>query len=420
MNKQNAGETLLAGFRALDLTDEKGFLCGKILGDLGVDVLKLEKPGGDPSRNLGPFYGNYPDPEKSLSWFAFNANKRGITLNIETREGQDIFKKLVPKADFVIESFPPGYMDGLGLGYPALSKLNPRLVMTSITPFGQSGPYRDYQASDIVAMAMGGIMHLCGDPDRPPVRISFPQSYLLAGAQAAGGTMIAHYHREVTGEGQQVDVSIVESVILLLFQARPYWDLNRVVIQRAGPSRGGVSQKTTVRLIWPCKDGEVFNYFWGGKFGATSNRGLVELMEQDGLDVASLKKKDWEAWDRAQASQEELDEIAQPAAELFRAHTKAELYEEALKRKIWLYPVYTTKEIVSDPQLSARGFWQEVEHPELGTSITYPGAYIKLSHTPLRTPHRAPLIGEHNQEVYQQELGLSKKEILWLKQGGII
>jgi crotonobetainyl-CoA:carnitine CoA-transferase CaiB-like acyl-CoA transferase len=172
------GKSPLEGYLALDLTDEKGFLCGRILGDLGVDVIKVEPPGGDPSRRIAPFYKDIPDPEKSLYWFAYNANKRGITLNIESEEGKEIFKKLVKTAHFVIESHSPGYMDSLGLGYPSLSRVNRAIILTSITPFGQAGPYASYKASDITEMGMCGLMYLCGDPDLPPARISFPQAYL--------------------------------------------------------------------------------------------------------------------------------------------------------------------------------------------------------------------------------------------------
>ena len=162
---------MLSPYRVLDLANEKGYYCSKLLADLGADVVKIERPGGDLSRNSGPFYHDIPDPEKSLNWFVFNRGKRGITLNIETADGQDIFKRLVKGADFVIESFAPGYVDRLGLGYLALSQVNPRIIITSITPFGQTGPYKDYKAPEIVNMAMNGILFMCGDPDRPPVQI---------------------------------------------------------------------------------------------------------------------------------------------------------------------------------------------------------------------------------------------------------
>src|SRR4030042_742233 len=162
--------TLLSPYRALDLTDEKGFLCGKILADMGADVIKIERPGGDPARRIGPFYHDDPDSEKSLYWFAYNTNKRGITLNIETADGQEIFKKLVKTVDFVIESSKPGYMSSLGLGYSDLEKINPKVIMVSITPFGQSGPYveQDYKVDDMIVWAFSGFMFPNGDPDRPP------------------------------------------------------------------------------------------------------------------------------------------------------------------------------------------------------------------------------------------------------------
>lgn len=176
-------ESLLDGYRVLDLTDEKGLLCGRMLADLGADVIKIEKPGGDPARFRGPFYKDDPHPEKSFYWFALNLNKRSVTLDVETADGRDIFNRLVKTADFVIESFPPGHMKDIGLGYEALEKINPRVILTSITPFGQTGPYKDWKASELVAWAMGGFMFLCGDADRAPVQIACPQSYFHAGVR---------------------------------------------------------------------------------------------------------------------------------------------------------------------------------------------------------------------------------------------
>src|SRR4030067_579078 len=175
---------MLEGLRALDLTNELGFFCGKVLGQFGVDVIKIEKPGGDPARRFGPFYKDIPDPEKSLYWFAFNDSKMGITLDITSREGQEIFKRLAGKADIVIESFDPGYLEGLGLGYDELRDEHAGLIMTSITPFGQSGPYRDYKGSDLIVMAMGGIMSLTGKSDGIPCRLSPDHSYCLGGDYA--------------------------------------------------------------------------------------------------------------------------------------------------------------------------------------------------------------------------------------------
>lgn len=414
-------ETLLGNYRALDLTDEKGFLCGKIVADLGADVIKIERPGGDPSRNIGPFYKDIPAPEKSLYWFAYNANKRGITLDITTAVGQDLFKRLVARADFIIESFPLGYMDRLGLGYSELSKINPRIVITSITPFGQSGPYKEYQVSDIVATAMSGMMSISGDPDRPPVRISLAQAYLHAGADAAAGTMLAHYYRERTGEGQMVDVSIVASLVRLLMQFRPLWEFNRRLIHREGQFRWEISTGNVQRMLWPCKDGFVYFIVMGGGGNAPrSNRALVDWMEGDGMDVKVLKGVDWESTDIKSLGQQAFKEFEKVIGEFFMKYTRTELYQSALKRRIFLYPVSTVEDIVNDPQLSARGFWETVQHPELGSNITYPGAFAKLSETTIHFRHRAPLVGEHNQEVYVQELGLSQREINLLAESGII
>ena len=154
--------------RVLDLTNRNGHLCGRILADLGADVVKVEQPGGDPDRCIGPFYQQNLNRERSLSWFAYNANKRGITLNLDSGDGEKILKTLARKADLLIESFPPGYMDELGLGYPTLSEINPRLVYTSISPFGQTGPYKNFKASDLVVMAMGGLLYMTDVPEKRP------------------------------------------------------------------------------------------------------------------------------------------------------------------------------------------------------------------------------------------------------------
>ena len=239
----------------MDLADEKGLLCGKVLGDMGADVIRIEPPGGDPARNIGPFYKDIPHPEKSLFWFFTNLNKRGITLDIGTADGKEIFRRLVKTADFVVESFKPGYMESLGLGYSELEKLNPRIIMTSITPFGQTGPYAYYKATDLVGVSMGGMVRLYGESDRPPNRISAPQFYFLGGLHGAQGSLVAHYHRELTGEGQHVDVSCQQAVVLALMNAAEIWDIYKINYRAAGPK--AFSPRPTppgplfVRLIWP-------------------------------------------------------------------------------------------------------------------------------------------------------------------------
>ena len=415
---QQRTKGMLSPYRVLDLTDEKGLMCGKLLGDLGADVIKIERPGGDSARSLGPFYHDEVDPEKSLFWFALNTSKRGITLDIETADGQEIFKRLVRGADFVIESFPPGYMDKLGLGYASLEKLNPGVIMVSITPFGQTGPYRDYKAPDIVAWAMGGKMYPHGDPGRPPIRIGHhSQAYLHAGAEAAVGAMMALNYREMTGEGQQVDVSIQEFVARTADQQVSIpWDTMMVNMDRGGQYTPGIR----ITRMWPCKDGYIVFNYWGGAMGTLANPPFVGFMDSEGMAPDFLRDYDWESLEFATATQEEIDRIEKPAAEFFKAHTRAELFEGSLTHHFPLYPVNDISDVIKDVQLASRGYWVDIEHPELGTTIAYPGGLAHISEAPGRISCRAPLIGEHNQEVYEKESGLSMEEILLLKQARVI
>ena len=412
---------LLSPFRVLDLTDEWGFLCGKILGDLGADVIKIERPGGDPARNIGPFLHDQVHPEKSLYWFAFNNNKRGVTLNLESGRGRKIFGQLVAKADFVLESFTPGILDGLDLGYEALSRLNPRLIVTSITPFGQTGPYSRFSASDIEVLAMSGCMSLTGDPSRAPLRVSFPQSYQWTGSYAAMGTMIAHLQRQRTGEGQHVDVSAQACLLWAFSHAHTFWDLNRHLEKRAGSFMTGRSiTGAKMRVFWPCKDGYLNFIIYGGEAGRKTNQALVDWMDSKGMALEFLKKKDWKVFNIAEVTQEEIDQMEEPIGRFFQGVTKKEFLEEVISRGMLGYPVSTAREILEDPQLKARGYWQTVDHPELGTSLLYPGAFAKFSSAECPLRRRAPLIGEHNEEVYVKELGLKSAEMGQLKENGIL
>ncbi|MBN2321916.1 MAG: CoA transferase [Acidobacteria bacterium] len=406
--------------RVLDMTNRNGHLCGRILADLGADVVKVERPGGDPDRRIGPFYRQTFDRERSLLWFAYNANKRGITLNLDTGDGRQILKTLADKADFLIESFPPGTMDELGLGYAALAEINPRMIYTSITPFGQTGPYKNFKASDLVVMAMSGLLYMTGRPGEAPLRISFPQSFLLAAAHAAAASMIAYFHRETTGRGQHVDVSARECVLWEISNAIPSWKLNRKILKRAGSYMSGRWANIKQKLLWKCKDGYVVFYILSGGFGVKTNRGIVAWLQEEGLDSELLTNVDWNDFDMSEQTQETQNQMEAPIAELFSRHTKAELYNEALKRKIMLSPVSTARDICENTQLHARNFWVEVDHPEIPAGIPYPGPFARLSETPLASARRAPLPGEHNLEIYEKELAFSKRDLRLLHQSGII
>jgi benzylsuccinate CoA-transferase BbsE subunit len=412
--------SLLQSLRVLDITDENGLLAGRVLGDFGADVIKIEKPGGDDARSIGPFYKNIPDKEKSLFWFAHNLNKRSVTLNIETRDGQQIFKDLAAKADVVIESFQPGHLDKRGLGYATLEGINPAIIVASITPFGQTGPFRDYVSSDIVTMAMSGHLYLSGDPDRPPVRFGVPQSSLNGALEAAAGVMIALYYRDSTGKGQHVDVSMQQGMGYALVQTIPFWFLDKKVLERSGHFRVGLTSHTRQRQTWPCKDGMVNFVIYGGLPGSRVNRALVDWMYEEGMCPDYLKNIDFNTWDVFNITQEGWEEIESPVGKFFLTHTKAELLEEGAKRKCPICPVSSPSEVVNSLQLKAREFWINVEHPELGTTLKYPGFFGKLSETPCKIYRRPPLIGEHNMEVYKDILGLSEEEIVMLKQANII
>ena len=381
---------------------------------------KIERPGGDPDRGIGPFYHHTPDPERSLVWFAYNANKRGITLKLDSADGQQILKALVNNADFMIESFPPGYMDELGLGYADLNQLNPRMIYTSISPFGQTGPYRNFKASDLVVMAMSGLLYITGKPDAPPVRISFPQSFLLASAHAAAASLIAYFYREKTGQGQYVDVSAQECVLWELSNAVPLWELNHKILKRAGSYLSGRWTDTKQKLLWRCKDGYVIFYILGGDFGLKTNRAIAAWLQEEGLASELMATFDWTVFDMSCQTQEMQEQMEAPIAELFVKYTKAELYSQALKRKIMLCPVSTARDIFENTQLDARNFWAKVDYPEIPAQITYPGPFAKLSETPLTRLKKAPLPGEHNLEIYEKELGFSKRDLALLQQSGII
>ena len=411
---------LLAPYRVLDLTDERGLLAGKILADLGADVVQIEPPGGNPARNIGPFYGDDPQPEKSLFWWAYAANKRSITLGLEQKDGQALLKKMVAEADFLVESFAPGYLDTLGLGYDVLAEINPKLVMVSITPFGQDGPYSNYQATDIVGMALGGFMYLTGDDDRAPIRISFPHFYLHGGAAGATAAMLAHTYRITSGQGQYVDVSCQQAVAKTLAHAPQIWDIEGAILKRMGVYRQ-TSGENRVRINWPCKDGYV-NYMVQGGSVAYSTRALLEWMKEDSFDTADLDAIDWEKMGYGSITPELMSQLGEPLGDFFKGHTRAELVQGSLDRRILLFPVATPSALQDHSQLEARGYFKELEHPELGATVQYPGAFVKSGDGEdiAGIYRRPPLIGEHNTVIFQGELGITGSELESLKRSGVI
>jgi crotonobetainyl-CoA:carnitine CoA-transferase CaiB-like acyl-CoA transferase len=326
---------------------------------------------------------------------------------------------LVPSAHFLIESFPPSHLERLGLGYDALATFNPALIVVSITPFGQDGPYAHYRASDLNGMGMAGFMYVTGDPDRPPARVGVPHFYLHGAAAGATGAMIAHAQRVLTGQGQHVDVSCQEAVARTLASAPQLFAIENTVIRRQGSYRQ-TGDTTFMRITWPCSDGFVNFQLSGGAGAGRSVNNLIQWMEEEGLGDPVLTGLDWTTLGYGMINKALLERVVPPVERFLMRHTKAELFEGAVKRRILLFPVATTRDIMQNTQLQARGYFRQVVHPDLSTTITYPGPFVRASATPLELHRLAPKIGEHNAEIYHHELGLTREELVRLREAGAI
>jgi len=402
---QQEDKAALTALRILDLADEKASFCTKLLADMGAEVIKIERPDGDKSRLTGPFWGNTPHPEKSLSFWYHNTSKLGITLNLENEEGQQLFRRLAQRTDVVVESFPPGYLDKLGLGYGSLSELNPGLIMASVTGFGQSGPYREYHSCDIVASAMGGQMYVCGAPDTPPLKPYGQQAYYLASLFAAIGILLAFRQRKLSGRGEHIDISLQEAVASALEHVMVRYYYEGIVSRR----QGSLHWNNSFCLL-PCKDGHIL------LSPLMQWETLVELLDNEGL-AADLKE---EKWRDGGYRRQHLDYIIQILKRWTITHTTAELFELGQLMRFPWAPVASPVEAANSPQLNARNFFVPVAYPEANISLTYPGAPYKFSRTPWKIQQRAPLIGEHNTWVYAQELGFSQEELDWLSARNVI
>ena len=418
-------DSLLPKMRILDLTEGGCMLGGRLLADTGADVIKIEKPGGsDPCiSRIWPYYNNSGNLEESLFWFTYNANKRGITLDISKPEGREILKKLVKSADVIMESAEPGYMKKLGLGYEDLCKIKPDIIYTAITPFGQEGPKAHYDASALTVWASGGYLNACGDPDRAPVWISMPQTFLFGGCEGAIGTLMAYYYRMNTGEGQFVDVSMQEAAISPNMNTLQMWDLNKYDYKRQGSVTYVAGTGVREPIYFKCKDGYVMILAIGGNEPyVSSSKSLVKWMADENMAPDWLLKVDWWKDYNASILKQGLADKVGAAIEAFTlTKTKEELYlTGAYQKGIYVAPVANTKDISEDIQLKARHFWVEMPHPELGRDIPYCGPFIQLSETPIQYQRRAPLIGEHNKEILGGELGLTDGELKKLKDKKVI
>ncbi|MGH7924311.1 MAG: CaiB/BaiF CoA transferase family protein, partial [Candidatus Binatus sp.] len=366
---------MLSPYRVLDLTTERGLLCGQMLGDMGADVIKVEPPGGCSARGIGPFYRDAPHPNRSLYWWAYNRNKRSITLDIERDGGRDLLRRLVERADFLIESHDPGYLAQHNLGFVDLARINPALIYVSITPFGQDGPKADYADSDIIIMAAGGPLILAGDADRPPVRLCVPQAYLHASADAAVAALAAHHERTRSGLGQHVDVAAQQSVAMA---TQSYILAAPLGSPEARRISGGVKfGPLDLPLVWPARDGyAALTFLFGSALGTFTARFMRYLCEHGFCDEAT-RDKDWIGYGELLFSGaeplSEFERVKEIVRKFTRSRTKAELLELAVERGFLITPVTTVAEVVESPQFASRGYFQNVVHPELGESFRYPG-----------------------------------------------
>lgn len=403
----------LAGLRVLEIASALTRYCGKMFADMGADVVLVEPPGGSSLRHGPPFVADAPGTDASLAFAYYHTSKRGITLDLDHEEGRVLFRKLAAHADLVLEADKPGAMSRRGLGYDDLAALNRRLVMTSITPFGQTGPYADFEGEDLTALAMGGLLYLGGYPDAAPTRVYGEQAFASAAMYGAVAAMLALTDAEVTGEGQHVDVSMQECMVMTMETAVQFYDLEGTVRKRyAG------EQRFAGTGVFACKDGYI--YMMAAGIGANKFWGL-SLQWLTDEKVPGVERLKGEKWSRIEYSRS--DEAKHIFAEVFgpwaKTKTKAELYREGQRRHIPLAPINTPADILENSQLAYRRYFVRVPHPSCKEPMLMPGAPYRLLHTPWRIRRPAPRLGEHNAEVFGA-LGIGGPELARLATTGVI
>lgn len=403
----------LEGVRVLELCQfVAGPYCTKLLADLGAEVIKVEEPGiGDPARRRGPFLGDIPHAERSSLFLYLNTNKLGITLNLNTVTGKEILRRLVPEVDILVEDNPPQRIPELGLEYDCLTGINPQLIMTSITPFGQTGPYREYKAYTLNTFHAGGEpslqLAMSATPDRAPVAGSRFIGEHDAGLSAATATLAALFYRGMTGQGQHVDVSKHESLIALsrlenVFYAnreRPETQEMAMALAQGAGMIGGLMR---------CRDG----YVVLAAMQENQWRGLVELMGHPAWTEDEMCRSE-------QTRSLNALKITSLVQEWMINQTQEEVFRSGQEKGVPIGAVNSPRDLVNSPQLRARGFFVEIEHPKAGR-IEYATAAYRFSKTPWSAQCPAPLLGEHNEPIYCGLLGYSRQELVKMKQAGVV
>ncbi len=407
------GEHLIPPYRALDLTDRRAAFCGRLLADYGADVVKVEPPGGDASRRLGPFPGDAAGAERSLDFMFYNTNKRSITLDLERASGRALFRRLATDADVIIESYDRRYLYDRGIGFDALRADNPGLVMASVTPFGAAGEWADYQGDDLVVMAASGYMQITGEPGAPPVRQGNEHSHYPGAQYAAVGILAALYHRDFGGGGigQHIDVASQEALITYYTDAHP-----ALLWRKLGQNVTRVGTNSTLVIplgAYPCKDG----WIAAGVITPREWDTLAEwIHEVTGNDEVLNEAYRGGNQDRAA----HIDIITALFLEFAENFTVQELFHEGQRRNLVFLPVNEVADLLADPQLAESGFWYDIAHddPSVGT-IKYPlGIFHSAEVSARRQP--APALGADNAAVYQGELGLTADELAALRADGVI
>ena len=397
------GVPLLQGIRVLDLgTEVSGPFCAKLLADYGADVIKVEMPGqGDPARRIGPFAGDDPHPDKSIPFLYLNTNKRGVTLDPRSDSGRELLGVLARTADVVVENHSPSEADTLGLTYNALSRNNPGLVVTSITAFGQTGPYREYSATDIVIWAMSGLMYHVGDSDREPLRNALSQSLYVAGANAAVATLAALLQRMATGRGQHVDVSAVECLATHLVQPVPYYSFMGALKGRR-PVRGSGFDE-----LMPARDGYVVPSVQGSQPWSTIAGVIGSEALQDQRFASGAGRI------------EHGEELKELLLEALSQWDRKPLFEASGENRLVFGMAQDAGDLFNCPHLRERDFFVEVDHPVAGTA-EYAGMGARLSEGDFQVHCPAPLLGQHNREIYGEELGYTPAQMVLLRAAGVI
>jgi crotonobetainyl-CoA:carnitine CoA-transferase CaiB-like acyl-CoA transferase len=398
---------LLDDVRVLELTNSlSGAFCAKLLADQGADTLKIETPGrGDPSRHEAPFIGGEPHPDCGTLFLAFNTNKRSITLDVTTLTGRAVLLRLIADRNIMIESFAPGYLAALGLSYEALRQVNPRLILTSITPFGQTGPYCDYQGNDLIAQAMGGFLYMTGKTERPPMGTALEQTAIVTARNAVIASMAALLQQQETGEGQHIDVSMMEAVV-----STPPNFIHQFSFTGAIAGRGFGESAVLDGMHLATSDSPV-------TLTTAGTGGNPMETWADFLDEPRLRDPKFSSRQGRAQHWEELLALVEGKLSRWRAR---DFMKEAMDRRLVVGVVQSPEEVVGCPHLGERGSFVTLNHPEVGT-LRYPGAGFLIDGVnPAAGGRSAPRLGEHNGAIYGGELGLSPEELAVLHAAGVM